>query len=246
MKEKTRAREMRSFFSFRLPPSAFILAFLPRIFDSKLLLLRSLQTFIRQWMRFLQRKVLDILQHEGRRVPLALGFDAKEVRALHIAQEKRRGQLRFQVADLDIAHLDSFDVTNIETVGRNQAEHRRLRVIRLFLRRVERGLLNCSAALIIDAYVAHLHVFDVVTGNAADDRAVSRIGVIDDDVANDDAPQLAHAGRLCWPTKATAQAQEEGSVADVAHGDIRDGHVFEQTAVNSFESETATIIENTV
>ena len=106
-----------------------------------------------------------------------------------------------------------------KAVRGNLAEHRRLRIVVLFFRRLECSLLFCAAAFVVNANVVECHVFDIVAGDAADDRGVSWFGVIDDDVAECDATQRANRHSR-WSTHPPAKPQKDWTVGDVAHRDV--------------------------
>ena len=83
-----------------------------------------------------------------------------------------------------------------EAVGGDVAEHRRFGIGGLFFGRQEGGLFFCAAASRINADVAEPNILDVVARNTADDRAVFRVGVVDDDVADDHAAELSDGCRF--------------------------------------------------
>src|SRR5208282_2178621 len=110
--------------------------------------------------------------------------------------------------------------------------------------------LNCggfgrSAPAVLDVDVIQLDVFDRVAGNAAKDRAQLRIGIRADQIADQHAAQRTdrHASGTAH---AAAEAQEDGCRGNVAHGDVGDGDVFQQRAVDGFESESLTGFEDAV
>src|SRR5581483_7048965 len=165
----------------------------------------------------------------------------------HVVQHEGRAQVFLQIAHLDVVDLDPFDVADEEPVSGSDSEITRLGipVVPLFLRRFERRLLLRAAALVIDADVAERHVFNRIAGVAADDAAVFGGGVIDDHVADFDAPQFA-GRRAFGRAHPAAQPEEDRGVGDVAHRDVGDRHVFEQPAVNRFKRQPARVIEDAV
>ena len=179
-------------------------------------------------------------------VSSALHTQVDETDAVHIIQHKRRSHVGLEVTQLDIAHLQSLHVPDEKSVRRQLTKHRRLRIQRFPFRRIERGLFLRSAALRVDANVAEAHVFDQITRNAADDRRVLRIGVVDHDVADDHAPQSADFRRLPRATQTRAESQKDGRVADVTHRDVGDRDVFQQRAVDGFKCKPARVVENAV
>jgi hypothetical protein len=82
-------------------------------------------------------------------------------------------------AYVHVIEFDTFHVANEEAVGRRDAEHARFRIHGLVLGGRECCLLLRAATLVYDSNVAEFHVFDIVTGNAADDGAKSRVRIVD-------------------------------------------------------------------
>src|SRR5206468_1285656 len=97
-----------------------------------------------------------------------------------------------------------------------------------------RHLIQGEAAAIKNANVAELHVFDVVARNAAQDGAVARIGVVNNDVGDIDAVDATDLDAFGC-AHAAAEARKNGGVGDLTHGDVRDGDVLDAGAVHGFE-----------
>src|SRR5947209_5639959 len=182
----------------------------PAICSSEPLPAHAFEARVGHGPRLLCAEALDVLQHEGRRVGRALRADAEEVSARHVAQHEGRAHVVLNKTDFNVAHLKPLHVSDEEAVGGRLAEHEGFGVVRLFFGRVERGLVARAAAAVVDAYVAQADVFDVVSGDAADDGGVARVCVVRDDVAYLDASERAHRGRLYGPARAVAEAKEEG------------------------------------
>ncbi len=89
------------------------------------------------------------------------------------------------------------------------------------------------------------HVLDGMAGQAADEDAVVGRDVVGDDVADVDAPGDAHR-RIVRAAQPGAETDEDRRVHDVAHRDVRDGHVLHRAAVHLFERKPAAIIEHAV
>src|SRR6267142_6456253 len=85
-----------------------------------------------------------------------------------------------------------------------------------------------------------------MTGDAANNGCILWIGVVDDDVTDDNASQSAHCGLLFGPTRAIAEPQKDWRVADIAHSDVCNRHVFEQRSVNGLEGEAPGVIKDTI
>src|SRR5579862_7298631 len=79
--------------------------------------------------------------------------------------------------------------------------------------------------------------------DSADDGRLRRI--INDHVANADSLHIAHwnPGRSAHTP---AQAQKDGCVDNIAHGDVRDGDIFQPAAINRFQGETAAVVKSAV
>src|SRR6185312_1511962 len=96
-----------------------------------------------------------------------------------------------------------------KTICRYLTKHRRLGIVCLALRRLQFGPGRGAAALIVDANVAESHVFNIMTGDAANDRGVARVGVIDNHVADNDTSQLAGSYAF-WSAHAAAKPKKDG------------------------------------
>src|SRR6185437_6558356 len=97
------------------------------------------------------------------------------------------------------------------------------------------SLLLCAAALMLDQDMMQLYVFNIEAGHSANDAAIARDCVGADHVADKDAPQRSGVGGTGGAAQAAAEAQENGSGRDVAHGDVGDGYILEQRSVYCFQ-----------
>ena len=86
--------------------------------------------------------------------------------------------------------------------------------------------------------------------DAGDVGAVLACGVVADDVGNEDAAQGADDGGLICgalgAAEARPEAEEEGAGDDVAHGDVGDGNVFDERAVDGLKREAVATFKDTV
>ncbi len=98
--------------------------------------------------------------------------------------------------------------------------------------------------LLVD--VRELDVLDGVAGDAADDRAEARFGVVADDVVYEDAAESSYLCAFFGAAQTGAEAEEERCCADVAHGDVGDGDVFAEGAVLALEGEAVAAVEDAV
>src|SRR5262249_38215359 len=88
-------------------------------------------------------------------------------------------------------------------------------------------------------------VFDVMTRNAADDRSELRFGVRNDNVADVDASNRADR-RLFRSAHPATKAQENRRGRHVTHREVRGVDVFDNSAINSFDGESAAMVEGAI
>src|SRR5260370_1154461 len=110
--------------------------------------------------------------------------------AFHVIEYERRTTLIIHAADFDVVHSQPFRMSDEKAVRWNDAEHRRFGIVCLSFRRVKDGLLARAATTEVDAHVTESHVLDIVPRNAADNRSVTRIDIVLDDIADINAAQL--------------------------------------------------------
>src|SRR5579864_4656848 len=122
-------------------------------------------------------EVVHVLKNEPRYIRGPRSSDVSEVRAVHIVQNERRPKIVFHRANLDISHFDVLRVPNEKTVRRHRAEHAWLGISIFFLRHLNvRGFFR-AAPLMKYVNIAQDHIFDLMAGNTADDRAKARGGI---------------------------------------------------------------------
>src|SRR5262245_61968581 len=100
-------------------------------------------------------------------------------------------------------------MTDKKTISRDVAEHRRFWIVGLFFRWLKRSLFDGAAAFVINTDVAEANIFDLIAWNAADDRGVSRLGVVSDDVADNDPADLTFGHCFVRTTIALAEANKD-------------------------------------
>src|SRR6202044_3693215 len=113
------------------------------------------------------------------------------------------------------------------------------------VRRLFGDLVEGEPALGDDADVGELHVFHVVSWNAADDGGVARVRAVNNNIVDVDAANGAncHAFRRAHTA---ADTEEKGRVGDVSHGDVGDGDVLNDGAIHRFEREAARPVKDHV
>ena len=131
-----------------------------------------------------------------------------------------------------------------------RAKHSRLGILVLILGNLDLHLVGGASSDVLDIDIRDLEVFNGVAGNASDVGAVAGGGVVTGDVGEKDAAQRADDGalvaRALGPAQARAEAKEDRAADNVAHGDVGDGDVFQQRAVDRFESESLAALEDAV
>ena len=130
--------------------------------------------------------------------------DAEEVSASNVDQGECGTHVGLLRGDFDVAELEIFHVADEESRGGKRPEHGRLWVLLLVLRRLEACHLRGAAAKLMQVDIADFHVFDEVSGYAAEDgRQLSR--GIAGDIADEDALESPHGG-IFWPAHTLAEA----------------------------------------
>src|SRR5581483_1157257 len=231
--------------SGRVPGPLDYTAAFSSLSGSKLFLFHIFQLGIGQRPAVEQAEIGDIFERKSWHLRGVLGFHQVEFSPFHVVQHERWPQIFFHGAHLYIGEFDTFDVTDKKSVGRHVAVTVGLGVLFLFFRWIDGSLLFGAAALIVDANIAQLHIFNIVSGNSHDQRAILGIGVVDHDVADVDAVQRAD-GNTIGRTHAGAQANINRSVGNITHGDVADTNVGEFCAIDRFERQPAGVIKDTV
>ncbi len=187
-------------------------------------------------------EVVHVFEDKSRNICGSRSADVSEIRAVHVIQNERRPKIVFHRANLDISHLDVLRVPNEKSVRRHRAEHTWLGIGVFFLRHLDvRGFFG-AAALMKYVNIAQDHIFDLMAGDAADDRAESRGGIRTHDIADEHASQRAHLGAF-GTAHAGAQPQKDRRAGDVAHGYVADGNVLEQRAVHGLKRQPLAAVE---
>jgi len=136
------------------------------------------------------------------------------------------------------------DMTQEHSLRWQRTKEAWLRVLPLLLRRSD-VCHRRSAALLYHQYIADGDVLDRRARYTGDDRRHVVCRCITDDVADDHPLERAHAGSG-RRSQACAEAQKERLIADVTHGDAREGDVLDGPAVHALERKAATTLEDAV
>src|SRR5208283_145390 len=127
----------------------------------------------------------------------------EQVRAVDVDQGKGGAHVGLLRGNLDVAEFEIFDVADEEALGRKLAEHRWLRIFLLALRGLQARRLRGAAANLMQIDIADFHVFDEVSGHAAEDgRQLSRS--VAGDIADEDALESTDSG-VFWTAHALAE-----------------------------------------
>ena len=94
-------------------------------------------------------------------------------------------------------------MAQIKTLRGHRAEHPRVRVFIFELRRTDGQRVLRGSALVLLEDIRDLEVLNRIVGNAADDGAKPRTGVVADQIVDEDA---LHRSRLSWCPSVRATA----------------------------------------
>ena len=136
-------------------------------------------------------------------------------------------------------------MTDIEPMRRHGTKPAGFRIVILQFRGLDPGIFCGTSSLVQQMNIAELQIFNVVAANAGDDRGLARCTVGCDDIANDYSAQLAY-GSAFRTTHTSAQTEEKRHIDDVPHRNVSDGNVFQQCAIDGFESDPAAIFDHTI
>src|SRR5579864_2585889 len=93
--------------------------------------------------------------------------------------------------------------------------------------------------------VAELQVFNVVAGDARDDRGLPRRAIGYDNVADNYASKPAYRNSL-GTAHSAAQSKKQWHVGDVAHRDVGDGDVFKERAIHGLKRQSAATFDHAI
>src|SRR5712692_4024958 len=141
-------------------------------------------------------KVFNVLQHEARYTRSRRGFDPCEIRCFDVVEEKCWPQVFLHELDVNVAHFNVLHMTDVEAVRRHGAEPAGFGIVIFQFGGLDPGIFHCAAALVLHINVAELQIFNVMAGDAGDDRGLPRCTVVYDYIADDYAPQPAYGSAL--------------------------------------------------
>src|SRR5689334_20273157 len=191
-------------------------------------------------------EIFNGFQRKRRHVENLRRFDTEEIGSAHILEHERRTGVIMLRQDLHVAHLDSFCVANIKTMGRHISESPWLRIsLPLLLGWLKRRLRRSAAAAVLNQDIAQLQVLNWMSGKASKQTRNVRCGVGTDDVADDHSPQSSDRNSF-GTSHAVAETDEDWTIDHVAHADVCDRDIFKKCAVDCLQSETPAAIKDTV
>ena len=132
-----------------------------------------------------------------------------KVSAFYVLKHERRPGVVLHIARFDIGHRQPGDMPDKEPIHRNLPEHGRFRIVGFLFRRSEGGLFPGAAAGSVNPDIAEPYILDIISRNSADDRGLFRIGIVNDDVADDHASKFPDGGGFLWPPGAIAEPHED-------------------------------------
>ena len=193
-------------------------------------------------------KVGDLVEGEG--VGSGGCGDGKEVGAGDVLEVERRARVGIHGRDFDMTEFEVADVTKEKAAGGHGSEHGRVGVLVDILRRYGFDEIGVISTLVLDVDVGELDVLDVVVGYAGEDGAELGLGVVADEVVDDDALHGPDDGALiagaARATEARAEAKEERRADEIALGDVGDGDVFDERTVLGFDGQPHATFEDAV
>src|SRR5712692_1702233 len=137
---------------------------------SQRFLFSAFQSCIRHRLALGDAEILDVLEHQGRNLGSLGQLDVNELYATYIIEYETGPHVRLHGSNLDIPHLDSLHMTDVEAVGWQRSKAVRIRIDVLQFRCLDCGVFLCASALVQYQNVTELDVFDVVTRNSTDER----------------------------------------------------------------------------
>src|SRR5215831_11151973 len=137
-------------------------------------------------------------------------------------------------------------MTHEESVGGNLAEHVGFRVCRFFLGWLALSLGHRPSAFVENLNIVEFQVFNVVTWDPTDDRAILSVGVINRHVADGEPPDRSNSRGLLGSSRAITEPDKDRWIHDVAHRDVVDRDVLEDAAINFLQRESTRVVKDYV
>lgn len=106
----------------------------------------------------------------------------------YIIHHKSRPALRVHKADIHIPHLQTIDMPDKKPIGRHRPPPVWFGIVFLELRYLPLRHVNRTTPLIINADIMHLQIFDRMSGQPADDHTMPVVGIVYDDITENDPP----------------------------------------------------------
>lgn len=172
--------------------------------------------------------------------------DGEEVCAVDVFEMESRARIGSDGGELNVAHLDVPDMAEKEAIARGCAEHVGLGVFGFVFSGTEvYGIGGCASGS-LNEDIRELQVFDRVVWYPGEDRAIAGRSVVALKIADQHAAERSDLGALLRAAQAGSEAQKDGAGREIAHGDVGDGDVLEESAVNGFKSDAVAALEDAV
>jgi len=113
-------------------------------------------------------EISHVIQNKRRRVGSLRRLNVEEIGVFHIFQQKTRARIACANHHLEIADLNSRNVSEDQPVRRRGPKHSWFRVILFLLFQLNGRVFFRSTTGMLHQYIADLHIFDLVIGNSGD------------------------------------------------------------------------------
>src|SRR5260370_22354151 len=130
-------------------------------------------------------------------------------------------------------------------IGQRRDKHAGFGISVFVFRRLEKGVLFRATTLMLYVDVVKPDVFNFVSRNAADNGSQARGRIRANHVTDVDPPQFSY-GYALGSAHAAAEPEEDGGIRNVAHGDVVDGYIFQQSAIDGLQSKPAAEFKDAV
>lgn len=127
-------------------------------------------------------EILYVFHYEIRSFGRTLGNDVVQCCRDYIIQDKGRALFFAEVADLHIMYLQVLYMSYKESVSGHIAKTIGLRIVFFKLRYFPCVHFRGASSFIINADIAHLKVFYLVSRQTADDSTMTGVRIVDDDI----------------------------------------------------------------
>lgn len=190
-------------------------------------------------------KIGDAVEREHWSGRAGGSLEPKTIGAVNVFEYQGWPGIWLLTGDLHISQFKIPGMADEKPVRRHGPKHVRLGIFMFELWRLQVRHGARAPAAVVEINIADLDVFDGVAGDAADDGGEPRIGVVADNIAQNDSPQLPYRPSL-GPAHAAAQAQEDGRLKNLAHGNSAENNFLQRSAVHALQGNAITALKDAV